>query len=313
MDKPLRILVDGGQTGTRVRIVRPDASAPRDAKADPIHTDRPVVDQVAEAVRTTLTADERESAVGLELAAGVSGLTPDAMRPGDLLGRVRDLGVTTVALAHDSVSAFLAANRFESGTVTAVGTGVVTLGVGVGGVARVDGWGHLVGDAGSGYWIGRAGLDAALRSFDGRGPDTGLLGAARAEFGEPAELYMVLQGDPDRVSRTAGFARVVDECACAGDAVAQAINERAADELADSVRAALERSGQTGTAARVSWIGKVLTHNDRIRARFIDAVSALPGEPSAAEPHGEPLDGVSLLLDLPIDHPLAASVGRADS
>ncbi|MCA1845918.1 MAG: hypothetical protein LC792_22560, partial [Actinobacteria bacterium] len=35
-------------------------------------------------------------------------------------------------------------------------------------VACVDGWGHLLGDAGSGFWVGRKGLDAALRAHDGR-------------------------------------------------------------------------------------------------------------------------------------------------
>lgn len=32
---------------------------------------------------------------------------------------------------------------------------------------RADGWGHLLGDCGSGAWIGRAGLEAAPRAYDG--------------------------------------------------------------------------------------------------------------------------------------------------
>ncbi|WP_341476215.1 BadF/BadG/BcrA/BcrD ATPase family protein, partial [Cryobacterium zongtaii] len=52
------------------------------------------------------------------------------------------------------------------------GTGVVTLAVGVHDVARIDGWGNLIGNAGSGYWIGRAALEAVMREYDGRGPVT---------------------------------------------------------------------------------------------------------------------------------------------
>src|SRR5207302_1139349 len=42
-------------------------------------------------------------------------------------------------------------------------------------VACVDGWGHLLGDAGSGFWVGRRGLDAALRAHDGRSGGSPLL------------------------------------------------------------------------------------------------------------------------------------------
>ncbi|MYR05425.1 ATPase [Gordonia sp. SID5947] len=302
-----RILLDGGQTGTRVRIVGQTSST--DHAAGPIRTDRPVVPQIARAASEILAA--AGSSVD-ELAAGVSGLTPDATRPEELRDAVADLGIGSVALAHDSVSAYLAANGLSLGAVTAVGTGVVTLGVGRSGTARVDGWGHLVGDAGSAYWIGRAGLEAALRSFDGRGPETRLESSARERFGPLPELYMALQGDSDRVRRTAGFAKAVDDAARAGDQVALAINDRAAAELAASVSAALRRSGhRRDEQARVSWMGQVLTRNEQIRTRFVELLGgAVPGVAVEA-PHGEPLDGVGLLLDLPSGHPLTGQVHRA--
>ncbi|GAA3712485.1 N-acetylglucosamine kinase [Gordonia hankookensis] len=302
-----RILLDGGQTGTRVRIVGPSSSS--DHQAGPIRTDRPVVPQIARAASEVLA--EAGSTVD-ELAAGVSGLTPDATRPAELREAVAHLGIRSVALTHDSVSAYLAANRLAFGAVAAVGTGVVTLGVGTAGTARVDGWGHLVGDAGSAYWIGRAGLEAALRSFDGRGPGTGLESAARDRFGPLPELYMVLQGAPDRVRRIAGFAREVDDAARAGDRVASEINHRAATELAASVAAALRRSGhRPDDTARVSWMGEVLTHNERIRERFVGVLgTTMPGA-IVEGPRGEPLDGVGLLPDLPSEHPLADQVHRA--
>ncbi|MFW0785049.1 BadF/BadG/BcrA/BcrD ATPase family protein [Gordonia sp. CPCC 206044] len=306
MVTPHRILLDGGQTGTRVRIT---GGTTRDHLADPIHTDRPVVPQIAAAARESLGSLDVQVT---QMAVGVSGLTPDATRPDELLAAVTDLGIDTVALAHDSVSAFLAANRFELGAVTASGTGVVTLGVGPAGTARVDGWGHMVGDAGSGYWIGRAGLDAALRAFDGRGPATVLEQAAVAEFGPLPELYMVVQAAADRVARIAAFARIVDDAARAGDAVAVHIDERAATELAGSVDAALARSGHgPDTAPRVSWMGNVLGHSTTIRARFVDLVEQSVPKVVVAPPHGDPLDGVGLLLDLPADHPLAEQVRRA--
>ena len=46
--------------------------------------------------------------------------------------------------------------------------------------ARAGGWGYVLGDEGSGYWIGRAALRAVLREADRRGPATLLTGAAAA-------------------------------------------------------------------------------------------------------------------------------------
>ncbi|SDU23302.1 BadF/BadG/BcrA/BcrD ATPase family protein [Gordonia westfalica] len=243
----------------------------------------------------------------------ISGLTPQAARPSALLAAVADLGVTSVAVAHDSVTAYLAANRDEFGVVTAVGTGVVTLGVGRAGVQRVDGWGYLFGDAGSAFWIGRAGIGAALRAFDGRGSATVLQERAAEIFGPLEELYMVVQGDPDRVARVAGFARVVDAGARAGDAVAQRIVDDAADELAGSTITALERSGhRPGEKARISWLGTVMTSNDRLRRRFVDVVGERAPGVDIGAPYGEPLDGVRLLADLDdAPHPLAAEVHRS--
>ena len=44
--------------------------------------------------------------------------------------------------------------------------------------ARSGGWGYVLGDEGSGYWIGRAAIRAVLREADRRGPETALTGDA---------------------------------------------------------------------------------------------------------------------------------------
>ncbi|MFZ2242112.1 MAG: BadF/BadG/BcrA/BcrD ATPase family protein, partial [Gordonia amarae] len=212
-----RLLVDAGQTGTRLRVIGADGHV-IDTVAGPVDTHHDVVDQVADRVRETLS--DNNDRIG-EVAVGLSGLTDDAARPDTLRHRLAHFGVGRVILAHDSVTAYLAANGTHHGVVVAAGTGVVTLGVSPEGVARVDGWGHLLGDAGSAYWIGRAGLDAAMRAFDGRAEPTALMRAAIDEFGPLPDLYMVLQADPARVSRIAGFARTVDRLT--GDTAAAAI------------------------------------------------------------------------------------------
>jgi N-acetylmuramic acid 6-phosphate etherase len=89
-----------------------------------------------------------------------------------------------------------------------------------------------LGDEGGGAWIGAAGLRAALRAHDGRGPSTVLLDAARARFGAPQTWPATLTG----AAALASFAP--DVVAATDDAAAQAIVSAAADALAATARAA---------------------------------------------------------------------------
>jgi len=117
--------------------------------------------------------------------------------------------------------------------VLIAGTGVVALAIGADGALRMtDGWGPWLGDEGGGAWIGAAGLRAALRAHDGRGPSTALLDAARARFGAP-------QTWPAHLTDAAALASFAPEVLAAqGDNVAIAIVGAAAEALATAARAA---------------------------------------------------------------------------
>ena len=92
-------------------------------------------------------------------------------------------------MTSDGVIAHAGALGGEPGVVLIAGTGVVALAIGAdGGLRTADGWGPWLGDEGGGAWIGAAGLRAALRAHDGRGPSTTLLDAARARFGRAENL-----------------------------------------------------------------------------------------------------------------------------
>jgi N-acetylglucosamine kinase-like BadF-type ATPase len=296
-----RLAVDGGQTGTRLRLSDPAGITLEEQEFPGLLTDRPVLPQVAS------FATQLSSRTGRridQLALGLSGLTPAASRPDVLLAEVAGIGVRRVALAHDSVSGYLAANGTETGAMLAVGTGVVILAVSETTVAKVDGWGYLLGDVGSGFWIGRAGLEAAMRAFDGRGEPTVLMEAARERFGPLEEIYMAVQGDERRVSLVASFCRTVIEAAAA-DAVALEIVRRAAGELAHSASAALRRTGWLpGAPTRVGAVGAPVTRSDLMRGELADALRREAPGAEPVLPLGQPIDGVAGLLDVPASHPL---------
>ncbi|WP_286259839.1 N-acetylglucosamine kinase [Streptomyces graminofaciens] len=159
----------------------------------------------------------------------------------------RELGVRRVALVADAVSAYTGALGPSPGVVIAAGTGLIAIGTDLERWRRADGWGHLLGDCGGGAWIGRAGLEAALRAHDGRpGGSARLLTRAEELFGPVAGLPGRLYPRPDRPAVLASFAPEVAEAAAqAGDdPVAADILRAAARHMADSAAAVCPASGE---------------------------------------------------------------------
>ena len=220
-------------------------------------------------------------------------------------------GVSRVLMAHDSVTSYLGALGDERGVVVASGTGVVTLAVGEKAVARVDGWGNLLGDAGSGYWIGRAALEAVMRAHDGRGPATALTAAALAEFPDLEQAYITLQSDPGRVRRIAKYTRAVADLA-ATDEVAASICDAAARELVLSVATGLERVGEAdGPSPVICAIGGVL-RAEAIASRFVAGVRGRWAEADIRQPLGSGLDGAALLPNVADSSALRSLIADSD-
>lgn len=298
------IAVDAGQTGIRLRYT--GAGVPVQADAPGILTDRPLMPQLASAI-TSFCQHNRISPA--EVGVGASGLvTPEA---DELLGLVSGLGITKVAVAHDATTSYLGALGDRPGVVIAVGTGVVTLAVGAAKVARVDGWGYLLGDAGSGFWIGRAGMEAAMRAFDGRGERTTLLSRFTELFPDPKSAYVALQSDERRVSRVAAFARQVDQAANEGDGVSGRILAEAASELSESVLTGLRRVGLTGVEAPlICALGNVFS-SARISQHFISYLRLNWPSLELTAPSGTGLDGAGLTVSVPQASPLAKLIATA--
>lgn len=297
------LAIDAGQTGIKVRVCEHDIVFPG------IRTGEPLLPQLA---AVTHAAIERTGAEVSVVSAGVSGLTTRESDAAAFLARIDDAAVHEVILAHDSTTSFLGALGDTRGAVVAAGTGVVTLAVGASRVARVDGWGYLMGDAGSGYWIGREALDAVMREYDGRGPVTALRAVAEERWPDLSQAYIHLQSDPERVSVIASFAAHVARLATEGDAVSQNITVRAGGELAHSVETALRRvrSDDEREHFAACAIGGVF-RSPQLREAFASHIAASEFDVTLVEPLGHGIDGAAALAGLAPQHPLAHAVSVA--
>jgi glucosamine kinase len=167
---------------------------------------------------------------------------------------------------------------------------------GGGGVAFVDGWGHLLGDAGSGFAIGQAGLASALRAVDGRGGSEDLRARAEAAFGRLDELPTTIYGGEEPTRQIAAFAPAVAGAAHAGDEAARAIWAEAARELASTAAAAAERLFGAGVPADVSCAGGLFAAEDLLRTPFAQRLAERAPRLRVVAPAGTALDGARLLL-----------------
>ncbi|MFD5624784.1 N-acetylglucosamine kinase [Streptomyces sp. NPDC127072] len=184
------------------------------------------------------------------VAVGAAGLTTlgDDLRAELPSALERELGVTRLALAADAVTAYLGALGGRPGAVVAAGTGMIAVGMDLESWRRADGWGHLLGDCGGGAWIGRAGLEAAVRDHDGRrGGSAELRARAEEMFGPVPGWPGLLYPRTDRAAVLAAFAPEVARCA-ASDQVAADILGAAARCIAESAAAVCPASGEPEVA-----------------------------------------------------------------
>ena len=297
-----RLAIDGGQTEIKLRIV--DKGNVSECRLLGVQTHLPVLPQLAAAIGRAAST----LGTGFDIVSiGTTGLTKAEHDAGKLMAMLEPGAALRLNLAHDSVSSYLGALGDRPGVVVAAGTGVVTLAVGARNTARVDGWGNIMGDAGSAYWMGQQALSAVMRAHDGRGPQTALTGPVQDRWPDLEEAYIQLQAAPDRITVVASFGQEVSRYA-QRDPVAARICDLAGKELAHSAATALRRTGQADASqATVACLGGVFA-GARVRSAFTAELAVLVPGARLIEPAGDGLDGVCLMGGLPENHPLRAMI-----
>lgn len=206
----------------------------------------------------------------------------------------------SVEVVHDT-RLILAAGGAATGIAVIVGTGSVAWGVDEAGrEARSGGWGYLLGDEGSGYWVGREAVRLTLHRFNLE-QDPGILGDSVLEANgvhSPEELIALFHGETGR-RYWAGQAGLVFSAAAAGDAGAASIIDTAAAHVCSLVA---DVAGVIGVRGPVIIGGGLAVNQPAMQgliingllARDLDVVRFLAADP---------VMGVEYLLraGLPVD------------
>ncbi len=140
--------------------------------------------------------------------------------------------------------------------------------------AKVGGWGHLLGDQGSGYDIALGALRAVVGGYDRNGawPRLGQRCLRALQLNEPNDLVTWLHAA--NKGEVAALAVEIFAAARAGDRLAAAIIERAADTLADHAAACARRLVRPTTRVECFGTGGTFRHQPRFLRAVADRLQA---------------------------------------
>lgn len=266
----------GAVLGTgRAGGANPNAHPPEEAAAH-------IADAIASAMAGLAPDGVRACVVGM---AGASKLSDPAVAA--VFDRAwQRIGLAgLVRVASDAEAAFASATPAPDGTVLIAGTGSISgrirkrrL------VSTAGGYGWLLGDEGSAYWIGREAVRATLAALASGRPLAGLPSAVLSEAlgtATPGELpdaerlaasdKLITTANAEPPIRLARFAPLVSAADHAGETVAREIVVRAAEFL---VAIALA-SREPGENTPVVLVGSVLGAGSPVGVRVREGLSGL--------------------------------------
>lgn len=287
--------VDVGGSGCRAAVTRldqPGIRVTREGRGVQIGADGVMVGELLDRIEELVLTAARAAGVDTIDAVAVGSaslleLLPD--KEGLHRGLAERLKSGTTIVASDMLTSHTGALRMAPGAVLAAGTGAVALGTDFGQVwQRVDGWGHLLGDAGGGAWIALRGLEAAMRAIDGRaGGSPALLERLRKRFDTHQALMRDVYTRSDRSGILASFVPDMSELAADGNSEALSIFSRAGVELAHTAAAALP----AGLPPRLALVGGLFSTSPELWGSLEKELDRIRPEVQLVEAAGGSLDG----------------------
>ncbi|SEF59723.1 BadF-type ATPase [Nonomuraea solani] len=284
MTESLLVGVDAGATSTRVAVHTLDGRRVGYARAG---AGNPTAHGLAKAV-ASVEAALGEALGSLDGARVVGSMAGVAGHVEEMVPELTKLwaahGITTGPRYVADVTIGYAAGTSEpDGSLLLSGTGAVACQVvnyELGEIA--DGLGWLLGDAGSGFWIGRQAVKAVIEALDRGMPvaalsapaPSGTLARLVGEHFLGAERFATPRAAADRIvrrsqadpMRLAAVSSLVSEAAAAGDPLAVKIAQEAAHHLVTTLR-------RIHVSGPVVLAGSVLTSDGPVRSAVTELLA----------------------------------------
>ncbi len=295
---------DCGGTSTKVLVGGPQGELVGRGRGGPGNVAVQGYEGVMKAVREAVQSALAHSGLtwsdiisrGAFLAAGVSGTSiPGSIER--LTEGFLNLGFRKVSVEIDAKMALIGALSGDDGAIVISGTGSIALGRKNGEYSRVGGWGYLLGDEGSSFWITQQAIMYLLQSLDGTASrNTELEEALLAHFqiSTVPEILEIVYRNPIDRGLIGSFSPVIVRLAQAGNHVCQRIVSEAGRELGKLAGAVVEKAGLKEIPCRVGTCGGVFAAGSIILDPLQNALSEKAPLAKALPPDFEPVVGALL-------------------
>jgi glucosamine kinase len=234
--------VDGGGSSTRVYVGDEHATivykATGDGSAVSPGAEADSAELIGALVRNAVIDAEMGHLLPRALVVGVAGVGREQQKIALTQELERLELADTVVVISDAEAAMADAFADGPGILLIAGTGSIGWGRSpTGAVQRCGGWGPVIGDEGSGAWLGRKALQVIAAAHDGREPETALTGALLTALELDDVAAIISWAARATPADMATLAPAVLSAAEVGDLRANTIVTMAVEELALHVRA----------------------------------------------------------------------------
>lgn len=188
------------------------------------------VDHITEAIQAALGNLHLEDCLYLYL--GLAGIEESPNRK-ELATELQKKFGTPVRIVNDAVIAHAALLEGEDGILTISGTGSISIGKADTTYAFSGGWGHLLGDEGSGYWIAMKGFAQMIHEEDTTSPPSELSRVMLKELGFNRVQQIKSFVYSATKAEIAAVVPLIAKLASKGDSTATGILEQAGTHLGE--------------------------------------------------------------------------------
>ena len=284
------LAVDLGQSGARFRTTDTEFTSKRSKLAQESTLD--VLNDLFIEAQEKLGSTFQSDVVALSLT-GVYGDVGDPKPYGQLAAKY--FGAKSVAVIDDGLAGYFGALGNNDGVTLSIGSGTVAIAGRRGSYSHADGLGHIFGDLGGGFWLGKAALERVLATQEGRDDATFL-----SEFFESEiKTYESLKSHTDAKAHLLciNAAKTLLEAAEAKNTDAITIRDKGAEYLAKTIRAAWTNvGGMRNEGISIALLGK-LAENKGYAESIRRRTSSLLPQITLVEPHGNHLDGAIFIAE----------------
>ena len=279
------LAVDLGQSGSRFRQGQVSVSSERGKLAG---------ENTLPALRAVFESTQKFSADIVALSC--TGFYGVVSEPEKYLQLCQEFfGAKEVAVIDDGLAGYFGAVGNNDGVVLSIGSGTVAIAGRRGSYSHADGIGHIFGDLGGGFWLGKAALERVLATLEGRDDATFLTEFFESEI----KTYESLKSHTDAKAHLLciNAAKTLLEAAETKNTDAITIRDKGAEYLAKTIRAAWTNvGGMRNEGISIALLGK-LAENKGYAESIRRRTSSLLPQITLIEPQGNHLDGAIFIAE----------------